>query len=291
MIKPHPDQAPDVPQLFYKQNSNATAAYCCATCPPSSSLTILISQPLQNNAMPSHGVVPPVASLRGAVGYFEQSLFGQRRHPQAGDEHDDDDANEEQQSLLQVTNTWGVCAHYCWLLCCSISAHTTQATHSTETQLLFLNRRQQQHVPSSATQAAAAPAAGTRKQHHSSSSRHSAVSPPAQASSGNGHIQRFELAGTDVASAACWQQQQQPQQDMPDQAAAAAAAGHSSHGGGGGVGGSSSSPQHHKHSKYDSLDYELIENTVYRTDAASRTHLDHIIEGAAKWTICLALGE
>jgi hypothetical protein len=39
------------------------------------------------------------------------------------------------------------------------------------------------------------------------------------------------------------------------------------------------------------LDYELVENTVYRTDAAGRTHLDHIMEGAVKWTICIILGE
>ena len=46
-----------------------------------------------------------------------------------------------------------------------------------------------------------------------------------------------------------------------------------------------------KQSKYESLDFELIENTVYRTDAAARTHLDHIMEGGVKWSICFALGE
>lgn len=43
-------------------------------------------------------------------------------------------------------------------------------------------------------------------------------------------------------------------------------------------------------SKFDSLDYEVVENTVYRTDAAGRTHLDHITEAGVKWTICFALG-
>jgi coproporphyrinogen III oxidase-like Fe-S oxidoreductase len=46
-----------------------------------------------------------------------------------------------------------------------------------------------------------------------------------------------------------------------------------------------------KQSKYESLDFELIENTVYRTDAAARTHLDHIMEGGVKWSICFALGK
>lgn len=46
-----------------------------------------------------------------------------------------------------------------------------------------------------------------------------------------------------------------------------------------------------KQSKFDSLDYEVVENTVYRTDAAARTHLDHIMESGVKWTICFALGK
>ncbi|KAF8058892.1 CLC-D [Scenedesmus sp. PABB004] len=40
----------------------------------------------------------------------------------------------------------------------------------------------------------------------------------------------------------------------------------------------------------ESLDYELAENTVYRTDTAARTHLDHITKSGAKWSMCFALG-
>eukprot|EP00878_Enallax_costatus_P018981 GHUV01020009.1.p1 GENE.GHUV01020009.1~~GHUV01020009.1.p1 ORF type:complete len:213 (+),score=68.35 GHUV01020009.1:872-1510(+) len=41
---------------------------------------------------------------------------------------------------------------------------------------------------------------------------------------------------------------------------------------------------------FESLDYELVENTVYRTDTASQTHLDHIFKSGVKWTLCFALG-
>uniref|UniRef100_A0A383VWF9 Chloride channel protein n=1 Tax=Tetradesmus obliquus TaxID=3088 RepID=A0A383VWF9_TETOB len=41
---------------------------------------------------------------------------------------------------------------------------------------------------------------------------------------------------------------------------------------------------------FESLDYELVENTVYRTDTAARTHFDHIFKSGAKWTMCFALG-
>lgn len=47
--------------------------------------------------------------------------------------------------------------------------------------------------------------------------------------------------------------------------------------------------QQHK-KKFESLDYEVVENTVYRADQASQTHLDHISTSAAKWTMCFLLG-
>lgn len=92
-------------------------------------------------------------------------------------------------------------------------------------------------------------------------------------SAANGHVHSFDLAAGPQhlqeqeqahEQGPAQQRQQQPQQEP--------------------TGGA-------KQSKYESLDFELIENTVYRTDAAARTHLDHIMEGGVKWSICFALGE
>eukprot|EP00879_Flechtneria_rotunda_P004562 GHRR01004817.1.p1 GENE.GHRR01004817.1~~GHRR01004817.1.p1 ORF type:complete len:654 (+),score=198.62 GHRR01004817.1:480-2441(+) len=41
---------------------------------------------------------------------------------------------------------------------------------------------------------------------------------------------------------------------------------------------------------FESLDYELVENTVYRADTASRTHFDHIFKHGAKWSLLFVLG-
>jgi hypothetical protein len=43
--------------------------------------------------------------------------------------------------------------------------------------------------------------------------------------------------------------------------------------------------------RYESLDYEVAENTVYRADEASQTHLDLILRSGAKWTMCFLLGK
>ncbi|GBF93681.1 hypothetical protein Rsub_06784 [Raphidocelis subcapitata] len=43
-------------------------------------------------------------------------------------------------------------------------------------------------------------------------------------------------------------------------------------------------------SKYESLDYEVVENTVYRAETAARSHLDRIQRSAAKWSMCALLG-
>lgn len=50
--------------------------------------------------MPSYGIVPAISSLRGAVGYFEQGLFGDRQQGHAGIQHGGAAAEEERQSLL-----------------------------------------------------------------------------------------------------------------------------------------------------------------------------------------------
>jgi hypothetical protein len=46
-----------------------------------------------------------------------------------------------------------------------------------------------------------------------------------------------------------------------------------------------------KKPSFESLDYEIAENTVYRTDTASLTDLDHILKSGAKWSMCFALGK
>lgn len=54
--------------------------------------------------MPSYGIVPALSSLRGAVGYFERGVFGDRQGQQepAGQ-------TEEEQSLLQVSYRVQLC--------------------------------------------------------------------------------------------------------------------------------------------------------------------------------------
>jgi hypothetical protein len=89
-------------------------------------------------------------------------------------------------------------------------------------------------------------------------------------------VHSFDVAAGPASGAPEPAQQEQQQQDEEDLQQPAQAADHVST---------------QKQSKFDSLDYELVENTVYRTDAAGRTHLDHIMEGAVKWTICIILGE
>lgn len=41
---------------------------------------------------------------------------------------------------------------------------------------------------------------------------------------------------------------------------------------------------------YESLDYEVVENTVYRASQAAQTHVDTIANSAAKWSVCFFLG-
>ena len=43
--------------------------------------------------------------------------------------------------------------------------------------------------------------------------------------------------------------------------------------------------------RYESLDYEVAENAVYRADEASQTHFDLILRSGAKWTMCFLLGK
>lgn len=51
--------------------------------------------------MPSYGIVPAISSLKGAVGYFEQGLFGDRQQGHAGIQQGGAAAEEEErQSLL-----------------------------------------------------------------------------------------------------------------------------------------------------------------------------------------------
>jgi hypothetical protein len=47
-------------------------------------------------------------------------------------------------------------------------------------------------------------------------------------------------------------------------------------------------PESHK---FDSLDYEVVENTVYRANQANSSHLETVATGAAKWTMCFFMGE
>lgn len=113
-----------------------------------------------------------------------------------------------------------------------------------------------------------------KKQPGSSNGNSSSVAPSA-----NGHTHSFDIAaGPAPPSSSFAQQEHEPL--PPDLSEQQQQDGH--------VQEHSSS---YKQSKFNSLDYELVENTVYRTDAAGRTHLDHIMEGGVKWTICFALGE
>jgi hypothetical protein len=41
---------------------------------------------------------------------------------------------------------------------------------------------------------------------------------------------------------------------------------------------------------FNSLDYELAENSVYRADTAASGHLDAALQGGVKWSLCLLLG-
>jgi hypothetical protein len=54
--------------------------------------------------MPSYGIVPALSSLRGAVGYFERGVLGDRQGQQEPAAQ-----NEEQQSLLQVSGCLKLC--------------------------------------------------------------------------------------------------------------------------------------------------------------------------------------
>jgi hypothetical protein len=49
--------------------------------------------------------------------------------------------------------------------------------------------------------------------------------------------------------------------------------------------------QRAQRSQFESLDYEVVENTVYRAEYAGTTHLDHIWRSGAKWSMCFFLGE
>lgn len=41
---------------------------------------------------------------------------------------------------------------------------------------------------------------------------------------------------------------------------------------------------------YESLDYEVVDNVVYRADEASCTHFDVIVRGGVKWLMCFLIG-
>jgi hypothetical protein len=41
---------------------------------------------------------------------------------------------------------------------------------------------------------------------------------------------------------------------------------------------------------YESLDYEVVDNVVYRADEASCTHFDVIARGGVKWLLCFLVG-
>jgi hypothetical protein len=104
--------------------------------------------------------------------------------------------------------------------------------------------------------------------------RNSSAAPAA-----NGHAHSLELAAATAAAASTrhvLHSQHQPQELQLQQEEEEPAA---------------EGPMPNKQSTFDSLDYEVVENTVYRTDAAARTHLDHIMESGVKWTICFALGK
>jgi len=109
----------------------------------------------------------------------------------------------------------------------------------------------------------------TSKQCTSSSTKQPQSSSSSIPATANGHAHAFETAVGGSQPDSSWQQAAQQAAQESDEAEGVS----------------------RQQSGYDSLDYELIENTVYRTDAAGRTHLDHILEGAAKWTICFALGK
>lgn len=42
---------------------------------------------------------------------------------------------------------------------------------------------------------------------------------------------------------------------------------------------------------FESLDFEEVENTVYRADHATSGSLDSLIFSSAKWGMCFAIGE
>ena len=44
-------------------------------------------------------------------------------------------------------------------------------------------------------------------------------------------------------------------------------------------------------SNFESLDYEEVENTVYRADQAAASSMDSVAYASLKWTICLLIGE
>jgi hypothetical protein len=41
----------------------------------------------------------------------------------------------------------------------------------------------------------------------------------------------------------------------------------------------------------ESLDYDVSENVVYRTQQASRTPMDNLIHSCLKWLLCLLTGQ
>jgi hypothetical protein len=156
-------------------------------------------------------------------------------------------------------------------------ASSAAAAHGANHCAALLSQLQGQADTSSAAAASKKPPAGSS----SSSSR----AAPAPAPAANGHVQSFDVAAPDATAtrppgSSAWQVPQQQQQQQPQAASASNEPDPSTN--------SSSS---YKQSKFDSLDYEVVENTVYRTDAAGRTHLDHIMESGAKWTICFTLGK
>lgn len=220
------------------------------------------------------------------MGYFEQGLFGDRQQQgHAGGIQQGAAAAEERQSLLsqvrrglcwvvlRVINNCNLLSAVGDLLMASSRAWGQAGVSPRQLRrILRIDGITAQSLPPLQGQANTSSSTAS-KQHPGSSS--SSGGRPAPAA--NGHAHSFDVAAAEAppppAGSSAWQPQQpqsQPQA-VPN--------------------GPEPSSSSYTQSKFDSLDYEVVENTVYRTDAAGRTHLDHIMEAGVKWTICFALGK
>ncbi len=61
-------------------------------------------------------------------------------------------------------------------------------------------------------------------------------------------------------------------------------------GGSGHAGGAGAGAGRQPKPRYESLDYEEIENTVYRSDKASSSSLDSLLAASSKWLVCFVIG-